>query len=499
MTEEVFGLCYEFVYRHGHYMELYKEEGLSISELSHLQIRMLEANQVPRLLPLDILEVDAKLRLQYKLSSKRMLTHVLKVESFSVHQFAKLMYAIVSTLDESNNYMLYEINYVLKENFIFIGQDWSDIYLTYVPIDTQHVEEDVFPSIAKLMCKLASHISEEEQDQANAWISMTSNLKSMQAYKDLLLKLMDEPIRTNVPIESYVHELSKVEVEAGLPKAHWKRHEMTPNEHAIPESITYSTKQPTIPNIASLPAKSQNAMPIMPTTKSALSKNSIVFAWLPLQQRAKWIAIAVLIITTAFLWQYYAAEPSTSTFQLIAGITLLLGDVGFILLVFGFPVFSKGEKAQVPSIPHEEAATFETASEPMDIQAYYQNLPMHTTMLNPPKHNATVLLSKLSTHKSGPRLEFEAEGVSKIVPIDTDLFIIGRGDTSIHVNCELEVAGVSRIHAEIIQTSQGYHLRDAGSTNGTYLNDQPLVIYQAYPLKDGDIVRIIRQELTFRL
>lgn len=99
----------------------------------------------------------------------------------------------------------------------------------------------------------------------------------------------------------------------------------------------------------------------------------------------------------------------------------------------------------------------------------------------------------------GPRLERQVEGVNQTVPINSEVFTIGRGDSSSRVDYVVEDVGVSRIHAEIVQTSNGFQLRDAGSMNGTFLNEFPLVTYQGYTLKDGDIVRIIRQELTFRL
>ena len=104
------------------------------------------------------------------------------------------MYAIVCTLEESKNYMLYEMNFVLKDNFIFVGQDWSDVYLTYVPIDMHQEGDDICPAIDSLLSKLILHVGEEEQDQLQAWISTYLAKKSLNGYKEALLKLMDEPI-----------------------------------------------------------------------------------------------------------------------------------------------------------------------------------------------------------------------------------------------------------------------------------------------------------------
>ena len=98
--------------------------------------------------------------------------------------------------------------------------------------------------------------------------------------------------------------------------------------------------------------------------------------------------------------------PTTSTLQLIAGITLLLGDVGFVLLSMGRPEFPRliNHKKKITSITYappnpdysikSDASTI--AAAPMDMQDYYQNLPMHTTLLSSSKSNATVFLGKSS-------------------------------------------------------------------------------------------------------
>ena len=52
----------------------------------------------------------------------------------------------------------------------------------------------------------------------------------------------------------------------------------------------------------------------------------------------------------------------------------------------------------------------------------------------------------------------------------------------------IEDPGVSRMHAEIVQTEGGYTLRDLGSTNGTYVNQQRVADVD-YLLKNGDHIQ----------
>ena len=54
----------------------------------------------------------------------------------------------------------------------------------------------------------------------------------------------------------------------------------------------------------------------------------------------------------------------------------------------------------------------------------------------------------------------------------------------------------SRTHAEIIQTDEGYALRDLRSTNGTFVNQEKLG-GEDYLLKDGDRIRLGPSEMSF--
>jgi pSer/pThr/pTyr-binding forkhead associated (FHA) protein len=54
---------------------------------------------------------------------------------------------------------------------------------------------------------------------------------------------------------------------------------------------------------------------------------------------------------------------------------------------------------------------------------------------------------------------------------------------------------VSRRHAEVVLDGRGYVVRDLGSNNGTFVNDQRV---DETKLNDGDVVRLGLTYLTFR-
>ena len=69
---------------------------------------------------------------------------------------------------------------------------------------------------------------------------------------------------------------------------------------------------------------------------------------------------------------------------------------------------------------------------------------------------------------------------------------LGRGDVEI----QLEDPFASSRHARIYREGHVYVIEDLGSTNGTYLNDEPLTGPQ--PLHPGDRVRIGDSEFSYQ-
>ena len=67
--------------------------------------------------------------------------------------------------------------------------------------------------------------------------------------------------------------------------------------------------------------------------------------------------------------------------------------------------------------------------------------------------------------------------------IDEDEFTVGRDEASFIV-CDMD--NVSRRHAQVVHKNGKFFVRDLGSTNGTYLNDEE--IREEQPLRSGDLV-----------
>jgi hypothetical protein len=70
--------------------------------------------------------------------------------------------------------------------------------------------------------------------------------------------------------------------------------------------------------------------------------------------------------------------------------------------------------------------------------------------------------------------------------------LLGRGEQA---NIRLDDGFASSAHARLVRQGEAIVLEDLGSTNGTFLNGEPMTGPQ--PLHDGDRVRIGDSEFTF--
>jgi pSer/pThr/pTyr-binding forkhead associated (FHA) protein len=77
------------------------------------------------------------------------------------------------------------------------------------------------------------------------------------------------------------------------------------------------------------------------------------------------------------------------------------------------------------------------------------------------------------------------KAAGQAIPIPSAQFIIGRDP-----QCNLRPASamISKRHCAVLIKNNQVFLRDFGSTNGTYLNEQP--VKGEVPLKDGDILKV---------
>jgi hypothetical protein len=475
--QEIYGLRYDFVYRHGLVLKLHRSDGIYAQELSGIQLRMLESNPIPRLLPMEVQEIDFQISLLYHMHSKRMLSQVLKAEGLTKAQFIKLIFAILSALDQSGNYMLNESQYLLKENFIFIGSEITDVYLTYLPFQLLVGEIPLHSQVGMLIERLIEFVKQDEREGLEELLKACNEDFNLSAFKQKLLDWMGKP-KMNKVIQTHI-ETPIVISQTPL------KHEVNPFLSPMPRPLFQKDSEP---------EQRQFNEPLS-VAANHIDKNDNPFQ---LTQRYRLLILVVIFLVLAFIWKNYLDHPHEAMLYIASGATLLLIDLWILFSFIGIPRAMRWNKLVNRKNNKPVSQQVLEPKLQVNIQDYYQNLPKHTTLLSGAPSNATVFLGSSQIAGITPlkartaMIEVSKEGCKQQIPMTGNSFTIGRGEEECsYVEHE---AGLSRLHAEIFKALEGYGVKDLGSKNGTLLNDELLVPYQSYPIKEGDTIRILKTE-----
>ncbi|WP_150265710.1 DUF6382 domain-containing protein [Paenibacillus tepidiphilus] len=132
----MFGLSCDFIQQDGITMLLGRQDGLSGGEINPVQARMLMNSDIPHHLRLQLREMDLQITLAYAVGRRRMLSHLLVGEKFSMMDFFGLLLQIAGAMEEGRLYMLRPEQYALHEDYIFVDGPLKGgkIYLTCLPL-----------------------------------------------------------------------------------------------------------------------------------------------------------------------------------------------------------------------------------------------------------------------------------------------------------------------------------------------------------------------------
>ena len=489
----IYGLHSEYLENQGTYLMLYKDEGISIKELAALQVKMLQSNVIPRLVPLEIEERDLVVKLRYHLGGKRQLSHFLKGQKLSMYEFVQILLSITSTLAESSNYMLNQHHYIIHEDFMFTERDLSDIALTYVPLEQLMEKEELKEELQKFIIRLVGAVDELKGHPLQEIIQyFNHHTFSLSGLKEKLIHLLSND------------ELSREDYKGSDNKASQVRNGQGTSE--MVESVNEDegvTPLSKAMKITLLPARNQPPKTGLQEVGAAEDKNITHLE--PVSSKLITYLFIGAFLLISLIWRLYLEIPSEGFLYVCAGLSLLVLNSLFIYLKVWRPGVSKElkkkplqEKKKI-AIKEKLAISKKNENEAESVE-HYKTLHNKTTLLQ--TSNRTVLLNEemlnnVEEKQAGAFLEVDRAGNVERVDINSSSFIIGRNPEM--VQYIEDHIGVSRAHVEIIHVSQDqYIVKDLGSRNGTFLNNERLVPTKEYTLQKGDVIRIAKNEYTFK-
>lgn len=548
--DSIYGIGYDFYQKNGHYLVLQEKNGEQLSEnvLIPLQMRMMESNQIPNLLPLSIEELDFKIRLYYDITSKRNLRSHLKNHTLSSYEFYQLFIQMITTLEQSKLYMLHEHHYILNEDFIYIGKDAKELFLMYLPMDSFEKEGTTLEELKKLLTNVVKKVeSVQGSEQKHITQYVEDPAFSLQGLKELLLDLQrlrpapyngyqPQPFQQQVHTPFQQQTPDPFQANGQNPQLQGIQQQVQPNEAA--EKPIKAEKSP-----SKKKKKKENA---------AMEKRGSAFT-----QRQKVYIVVLALLTLTIIWKVYEAFPNQAMLYTSGALSILVLAVGVFL-------FLKRTKGDVTAIEEVAAANqqAEVPGQNMHMgqgmnhpsyasyggqQPYYNNMGAAGTMMpqngsmqgyniqtnaaqNQPapqpmgermenhyyqepqpsfsldtnllvENDDTVLLADgeeedaAFQQKLQPYLEVERDGEHEKISLSESHFTIGRNEEAVHY--VEDSVGVSRIHLEFIQIENSYGVKDLGSRNGTKLNGETLVPYKIYALNEEDIISIGKVDYRF--
>ncbi|WP_018756409.1 DUF6382 domain-containing protein [Paenibacillus terrigena] len=520
------------------WMILDKTVGLKANDMARLEVKMIQSSTIPQFVPLNMHELDLQIQLRYNISGKRMLSQCLRSEKLSLTTYYTILMQLVTILDDSRRYMLRPEQYILHADYMFVegSLDMGSLWLCYVPTQGAVQTDSLQHRLGSMLTLFMASVTELTGKGIQQLIHYChEDHFSLQGLKTLLLKLLaNEDGGTDLPRSRQEHKLHAQRTPA-LP-----RDEFVPvREPVQPKGNTVQTSSVDTFNQAIISDDQAREQATVTATQPSSSKHTIYI-----------IGGALLIIVMLWKFLYSTYATVQGMFYITVGITVLIGDVAFLAwrgyrpswlfkgrtplgveagmrssselhaksprwnepepdhdasgLLFQAPAFTADRLTSGLRTAEQEARSL-MGWQPEDHR--FHSISTVTPPVNRGIHQeATVMLNGGQTEvlvasvaPQHPVLErsIPGGGEKERIAVNQTHFIIGRsGDVAHYLDTS---AGVSRSHAEIIRTEEGYQLKDLGSKNGTRLLEEAMVPYTPYPLKDGDRFMIAQSEYVFRL
>ncbi len=155
-------LTQDFIQDGKTFMIIDREQGFASGELSRTQTGMMLSSRIQGVLQLHLHELNMKSQLRYDITGKRMLKHCLQSEAIGIAEYLGLLLQLISTLEESSQYMLSLSNYILDEDYMFIDGTLQAgrLYIAYVPVTESLTDEPVQEHIAQLASQWIAAVRE---------------------------------------------------------------------------------------------------------------------------------------------------------------------------------------------------------------------------------------------------------------------------------------------------------------------------------------------------
>ncbi|KWX74198.1 DUF6382 domain-containing protein [Paenibacillus jilunlii] len=549
----MFGLSRDFVQRDGISMLLSKPGGLRPDELNIVQARMLMNTGIPHHLRLQLKEINLQVTLDYALSRRKMLGHLLKGNKLGMSDFFGLLLQIAAGMEEGRLYMLSAEQYVLHEDYIFIEGPLRSgkVYLTYLPLQAAEFPVSAGEALKSLIMALMASVRELSGDGMQRLLHYCGEEEFTPAgLKELLAELLTDgegAYRLTDPAQAAP---SSVWPDTNGPAGRGIRESTgtAPNiASAVPEQSqtgegfgnTAAETQKPAPWMSGYPRlKLKELQPFQQPDDGEMGNNAA-----PAPSAYRTYTVLGGVLADAVLWKFlYLNNPKLLWMAVCAMATLVLGVLCWLVwsgkLIIGVerqeeetedgmevmrrrnhkelewdfgrtPAASTvspaapdikvpSQKLEIPAYANTQAALTKGTQQERSQLKIPAPMPVEATALLqqdlPSENEEARRVSHTVPYLE--RVQENESGLPEKIVLNRPSFLIGRSPEVAQYVEKSE--GVSRVHAEILKSGGGYILKDLDSRNGTLFQGEAMIPYKEYPLTEGAVFTIVKGCYTFR-
>lgn len=348
MKEGFGGFRTDFTLDRGTWMVLEREGGLPSGEVAAIEARMVQLHRIPRLVPIEIAERDFQVTFRYQISGKRMLSQAAKGSRLTIHDYYALLLQAAAVLDDSRTYMLNERNYILHENYIFIGVSYGDAFFTYVPVREWKEKASLQDEFRSLATNMLGYVDEMSGTGVQELLhELRKDDFSAQRLKLLLAGLAAGGAAGGAPPGGLRAPSGVAPGPAGAAASPGSPRGPEPaglqrpaRERQAPASPQRSAGFAAAPPPAAEAARAAAAP--WPQASSAAGLHAAAAAppeppepaapLTPLTQRALIYLLGGAALVLALIWRLYMAKPGANMLYICLGLTILLANGVFVYI-----------------------------------------------------------------------------------------------------------------------------------------------------------------------
>lgn len=442
-------------------------------------VRMFTDNQIPGFLPFHEKRINGETRYYYDITSKQPLRRILECRNLTGEELEQLISALLFSLKQVERFLLNESCIFLEPDYIYIEPDSFKCFLCYIPGKWM----DFSQNLCELSQYLLDHVNHRDGEAVVLAFSFFKECRKENFGMEDIERCLEKRARNGTAEKRTTGKGTTGKESEDVPKGGGRERAASGwSAGGQREAEEYGIRSKTEDDFESgvfIGAEDEEKDIVQYQEKNTGKRGRIHILNIGFI-----LGMAALPVSVVILWGFQGL------FQykwILGALEVILGTILFVT--------SSGTKGTNP--PDNE---IEQKREPWEVYFREEN------DIEEPEEEAeaffqmedeeiqTVLLTARPVTQECRRLVSVTGNLE--IPIGYFPFLIGKNKEM--ADFCLNEPGVSRLHAKIEKSNEGYSITDLNSTNGTWVNGQLLEANETCALPLDSEVEIASRRFWFR-